>query len=184
MKIKAALYGTAKTMAAIGDPVSKWVTILAIVVAGIWAYFQFWAAGARDWAINLSITTETVPYHDNLALLVVHVHPANPRNIAIDLDPKHDAYSVTIRQLPEGEPEGTVLDPDDKVKAGIDKTISMMPKDGYTFLPGASFDDTTSLVVPYGVKLWVSAELDYDGDYVGTSDIVVVRSPTTSANAL
>jgi len=111
-------------------------------------------------------------------------YPSDRRNIAIDLDPKHDAYRVTIRQLPEGMPEGTVLDPDDKVKAGINKTIPMMPKDGYTFLPGASFDDSTSLVVPYGVKLWVSAELDYDGDYVSTSDIVVVSPPTTRpANA-
>jgi len=31
MKIKAALSGTAKTLAAISDPLSKWMTILAIV---------------------------------------------------------------------------------------------------------------------------------------------------------
>ena len=167
-------------MADVADPVSKWATIAAIVVAGVWAYFQFWASGARDWAINMSITTEVIPYHDNLALLVIHVHPANPRNIAIDLDSKRDVYQVTVKEIPEGKPIGTVLNPNDTVTTGINKTIPMMPHDGYTFLPGASFTDSTSLVVPYGVKLWVGAELDYDGDYVGTDDIIVVAPPKTS----
>ncbi|MFM0320077.1 hypothetical protein PQR36_34730 [Paraburkholderia nemoris] len=84
----------------------------------------------------MSVTTEVIPYHDDLALSVVHVHPANPRNIAIDLDPKHDVYRVTIKQIPGGKPVGTVLGPADKVSTGINKTIQMMPPDGYTFLPG------------------------------------------------
>lgn len=168
----------------IGDPLSKWATIAAIIGGGVWAIYQYSAAGARDWAINMSITTEVIPYHDNLALLVVHVHPQNPRTNYVDLDPKRDKYVLTIRQVPEDRHEGDVLDSEDPVKSGmIDKTIPMMPEGGYTFLPGASFEDTTSLIVPFNTRLWVTAEIDYKGDYVVTSDIVDVKDAKAVGNA-
>lgn len=63
----------------IADLVLKICSILALIVGGVWAYYQFNLSGAGDWAITLNISTKVLPYHDNLSLLVVHVKTKNPR---------------------------------------------------------------------------------------------------------
>lgn len=160
------------------DPISKWATTLALIGGGVWAYYQFVLAGAADWAINLDISTEVVPYHDNLALLVVHVRSKNPRDSEVDVEPPNGAFKLTIKQLPEGKPTGSVIDPDDAADSrSLMKTVDLLPKDGYVFAPGADFEDATSVVLPIGTKVWLTARLDYGGDYVSTSSIAVVRPP-------
>ncbi|WP_146120936.1 hypothetical protein [Burkholderia cepacia] len=68
-----------------GEPVSKWGPTITIIVGGLWVYYQFDLAGSSDWAINLNVSTEVIPYHDDLALLVVHVRSRNPRNSKVAL---------------------------------------------------------------------------------------------------
>lgn len=170
------MYGRSfvRWLALAADPLSKWAAIIAVLAGGAWALYRFGLSGATDWAINLSISTQVIPYHDDLALLVIHVHPKNPRDQEVNLDPGRDAYKVTVEWIPDGKPIGTVMDDNLPASGVFPATISMMPKDGYTFLPGADFDDATSIVVPMGSKLWITAEVDYEGDYVVANSIVVI----------
>ncbi|WP_123903129.1 hypothetical protein [Burkholderia pseudomallei] len=166
----------AQWFAHVADPLSKWAAIVAVFVGGGWAIYKYAVAGAGDWAINLSVSTQVIQYHDKLGLLVVHIHSRNPLDNEINLDPKRDAYTLTVRQIPDGKPLGTVIDPGDlPASSGVfSRAVDMMPKDGYTLLPKIDFDDATSMVVPLGSKLWVTADLTYDGDYVSASEVVVV----------
>jgi hypothetical protein len=161
----------------IADPLSKWATVLAVVGAGIWAYYQFnlGGGGGGDWAIDLALTTEVIPYSDKTALLVVHIRAKNPRISEVNLEPPDDKYVLRVRQLPEGLPSGTVIDPDTDGK--LIKEIDLLPKDGYIFAPGADFEDEMSMVLPIGSKVALTAELDYNNDYVATNKIVVVDLP-------
>ncbi|WP_217118583.1 hypothetical protein [Burkholderia multivorans] len=148
---------------------------------GGWAIYKFAIAGSTDWAINLSVSAQVVQYHDKLGLLVVHIHSKNPLDNEVNLDPKSDAYTLTVRQIPDGKPLGEVIDPDDSPAPRMfSRTVNMMPKDGYTFLPKIDFDDATSIVVPLGSKLWVTASLTYEGDYVSASEVVVIPDQTST----
>lgn len=122
------------------------------------------------------ISTEVVPYHDDLALLVVHVRSRNSRNNRVSLEPPNDAFTLTIKELPKDKQKGSVVDPDDPVDSkSFAKKINLLPKDGYDLDPGADFDDARAVVLPIGTKVWLTAELDDDGDYVTTSNIAVVE---------
>ncbi|OJB09053.1 hypothetical protein BGV52_15300 [Burkholderia ubonensis] len=182
LRITGTLRRIAQWFTHVADPLSKWAAIVAVFVGGGWAIYKYTVAGARDWAINLSVSTQVIQYHDKLGLLVVHIHSKNPLDNEVNLDPKRDAYTLTVRQIPDGKSLGTVIDPDDLPVSGVfSRAINMMPKDGYTLLPKIDFDDATSVVVPLGSKLWVTADLTYDGDYVSASEVVVVPERVTVA---
>ncbi|UEP30795.1 hypothetical protein [Burkholderia sp. B21-007] len=168
----------------VADPLSKWTAIVAVFVGGGWAIYKYAVAGAQDWAINLSVSGQVVQYHDKLGLLVVHIHAKNPLDNEVNLDSKSDAYKLTIHQIPDGKPLGAVSDPDDPPAKGMfAKTIKMMPTDGYTFLPKVDFDDATSVVVPLGSTLWVTAGLTFEGDYVSASEVITVPDKMASGDA-
>lgn len=164
-----------KWLGSIADPVSKWAATLAVVGAGAWAYYQFILGGATDWAINLSLSTEIVRYHDDLALLVVHVRAKNPRTGEVTLMSGTDKYELRARKMSLDRPSGTVMAPDQGVE--LVPVMNLLPKDGYTFTPGADFDDVTSIVVPFGTVVALTADMDYGGDYVSASQVVLIKPP-------
>jgi hypothetical protein len=94
----------------------------------------------------------------------------------VDVEPPDGAFRLTIKQLPEDKPSGSLIDPDDDADSrSLMKTVDLLPKDGYVFAPGADFEDATSVVLPIGTKVWLTARLDYEGDYVSTSNIAVMK---------
>jgi hypothetical protein len=153
----------------------KLASIVAIGVAGYWAWYQFDLGGNNGWMVNLSMTTEVLPYKGDLRLLVVHVRSKNPRNSTIEfIQGEHDSYDLTVRKLPE-------------VKAGkemnIDKgelitKIDFMPTDAlsYMFLPNAEFDDMATIVLPVGSVVSLSAVLaKKDSDFVPANQVVEIK---------
>ncbi|MET2530193.1 hypothetical protein [Ralstonia pseudosolanacearum] len=178
VRIWSGLAATLKWLGGIAEPVSKWAATaasLTVVGGGIWAYYQFVLGGGTDWAINLSLSTEIVRYHDDLGLVVIHVHAKNPRMSEVTLEPKTDKYELRVRRLPLDRASGAAIDPD---KDGeLIRAIDMLPKEGYTFAPGADFDDAMSIVLPYGTAMTVTADLTYAGDNVTASKVVLVDRP-------
>ncbi|ANH74348.1 hypothetical protein ACS15_0406 [Ralstonia insidiosa] len=179
------LAATLKWLGGIAEPVSKWAATaasLTVVGGGIWAYYQFVLGGGTDWAINLSLSTEIVRYHDDLGLVVIHVHAKNPRMSEVTLEPTTDKYELRVRRLPLDRASGAAIDPD---KDGeLIRAIDMLPKEGYTFAPGADFDDAMSIVLPYGTAVTVTADLTYAGDNVSASKVVLIDGPDDAAPAL
>jgi hypothetical protein len=170
--------------------VSKWATTLgtiAVIGGAILAYYQFVLAGASDWAINLSTSTDVIPYHDNLALLVVHVRSKNPRNREVDVEPPKDSFELKIKRVPDERPSGSVINPEDDGNPR-DQIVAknLLPKEGYVFAPGADFDDVRSVVLPLGSKVLLSVKLKYSDDYVATGSVVIVEplasGPSTVVN--
>lgn len=166
----------------VADPVSKWTTTLALLIGGGWAFYQFALGGAANWTINLALTTEVVPYHNNLALLVVHVKSKNPTNKEFDFDAPNASFRLKVRKIPDNLKRGAIADPE---QGELITNVNMLPADGYTFLPNAEFDDVTSVVLPVGSTVTVTADLEQlngsrtkggkpDYDYVSTSKIVIV----------
>ncbi|WP_176054521.1 hypothetical protein [Paraburkholderia caribensis] len=166
------------------DPISKWATTLgtaAVLGGAIFAYYQFDLAGGSDWAINLSLSTEVVPYRDNLELLVVHVHSKNARASVVDVEAPDDSFKLTVKRVPDGLGSGSVLDPDDDSDTrDLIKVIDLLPKEGYVFAPGADFDDARGIVLPLASKVSVSAKLIHDGDDVSTSSFLTVELPASA----
>ncbi|HDR9510492.1 TPA: hypothetical protein QDC03_005663, partial [Burkholderia cepacia] len=98
--------------------------------------------------------------------------------------PKNDAFKLTIKELPKGKGKGSLIDPGDNVDPkAFSTTINLLPKDGYDLDPGQDFDDASAVVLPIGTKVWLTAELDYGGDYVSASDIAVVALNANASNA-
>lgn len=185
LRVGKGLAASLKWLGSIAEPVSKWAATaasLTVVGGGIWAYYQFVLGGGTDWAINLSLSTEIVRYRDDLGLLVVHVHAKNPRMSEVSLEPKTDRYELRVRRLPMDRPSGAAIDPDKEGE--LLRAIDMLPKEGYTFAPGADFDDAMSIVLPYGTAVTVTADLTYAGDNVTASKVVLIDGPDDAAPAL
>ncbi|MGF6664078.1 hypothetical protein QF000_005746 [Paraburkholderia atlantica] len=163
------------------DPLSKWATTLgtvAVIGGAIFAYYQFDIAGGSDWAINLSLSTEVLPYHDNLGLLVVHVRSKNARASEVDVEPPDDSFKLKIQRIPDGLAASSVINPDDDSDTrDLIKEINLLPKEGYVFAPGADFDDARGVVLPLGSKVSVSAKLVHAGDDISTSRFLTVEPP-------
>lgn len=172
----------------IAEPVSKWAMTLGTIAAiggAVFAYYQFVLAGASDWAINLSMSTEVIHYHDNLALLVVHVRSKNPRNSEVDVEPPNDIFELEVKRVPDGKPSGSVINPeDDGDPRDRIQAINLLPKEGYVFAPGADFDDVRSVVLPLGSKVLLSVKLKYSDDYVATGGVVIVEPPASGPSTV
>ena len=146
-------------------------TVLVAALAGAWAMHRWHLAGGGDWMVNVSVTTELLPYGDDTRLLVVHVHTRNPSDVAIERRKPDDAFQVTVSTVPED------LAPGDRVGVGDDDQLAsddLLPDDGYRFIPRAEFDDTTAVVVPVGATYAVQAEITHGQDYVAASTLVAV----------
>lgn len=154
------------------DLILKWLQIAAILVAGAWAYYQFFLSGSNDWMINLELVTEVIPYGKDMRLMVVHVKSKNSRNTELSFD-KHDGeFVLEVRQVPSGRKANSLITPE----AGeLIATYDLMPKDGYVFLPNAEFDDMVGVVLPANSMVALKARLVVADDQVSTDKIVRVR---------
>ncbi|TAM03319.1 MAG: hypothetical protein EPN70_14440 [Paraburkholderia sp.] len=93
------------------------------------------------------------------------------------------AFELTIKELPKGKQKGSFIGPDDAADAqSFTKTVDLLPNDGYVFAPGSDFYDATAVVLPIGARVWITARLDYGGDYVSTSNIAVVSPIAGKSN--
>lgn len=154
------------------DYILKWLQIAAILVAGAWAYYQFFLSGSSDWMVNLDLATEIIPYSRDTRLLVVHVKSKNPRNAVLDVERSNGSFKLTVRQVPDGlKANSTIATEDGKVLAVQD----LMPDGGYEFLPNAEFDNVVAVVLPAGAMVALEARLTRGDDEVITDRIVRVQ---------
>ena len=153
------------------DSLAKWVSIVAVVVAGAWGLFKWYQAGAGDWMINMEIRSEVLPYADSTRLLFVHLKLKNPADHSIEFQKTTSSYKVSVYGIPGALKPNTVIDGTKGPKLA---TVDLMPDDGYLFLPFAEFEDTALVVVPKDSTVFVSAELTRRGDSVSVEQAVVV----------
>ncbi|MGD1325389.1 hypothetical protein ACNHE5_10780 [Pandoraea pnomenusa] len=151
----------------IADFVIRLLTLFAVVCGGWWAWYQYSSSGATDWQNNISISTQVLPYHDDLRLLVVHVESRNPRPMKFELSSsKHDSFELRVRTLPAGAAVGTVFHEDEGDLLAQADLLKLAGGD-YIFLPQAEMRDTQVIVVKANTWVSVIAEMKI---HTGTRD--------------
>jgi len=166
------------------DIAFKAVSVVALLLGGCWAIYQFRAKGGDDWVVNFDLATEVTSYEGNQKLLVVHITAKNPANGTEFEIPHEGHYVLKIRRIPNDLKVGTVLAEDSgEVVADID----LLKGEEAVFLPGAELQDTETIVVPASSVLSVSVEIDIpnhtkdksgkpDYDFVNASRVIAVGS--------
>ena len=153
----------------------------AAVVGALWAYVRWEGGRSPDWMVNVSISTEVLPYGDDTRLLVVHVHLRNPSDVSIDLHKPEDSFQVSISTVPDK------LEPGDLLGMGGDDvfaTDDLLPDEGYRFIPRAEFDDVTAVVVPADASYVVEAQIARGSDFVSATTVVFVAGTPAADGAL
>ncbi|CAE6846454.1 hypothetical protein R75461_07266 [Paraburkholderia nemoris] len=171
----------------IADFVIRLLTLASLIAGGLWVYYQYEIGGATAWQTNLTLETQTLPYHDDLRLLVVHVKSKNPRSVEFDLVKKEgDSFTLRVRKIACDAKGNTVIDPDkgDVLVPDID----LLAKTGgeYDFAPNAEMDDMRIVVVPAGTVVALTADMEMnngtldehgkpDTDFISASTVVHIE---------
>ncbi len=165
----------------VADIALKIVSCIAIVVTGIWAYYQFALKGADAWVVNMQLSTDVLPYHDNLRLLVVHIKTKNPTSATLNVEKGKGSFDLVIRKLPLDLKVGATAD---ETTGEQIATIDLLDDD-MEMLPESEFNYTETIVVPVGVTISATAKLQTvngtltqagkpDYDYVSASTTIHV----------
>src|SRR5260370_40491590 len=88
------------------DPLSKLAQIIAIVMAGIWAYRMHLLTGEEDIDPEVWVSTQTVAYSKDARLLVVHIREKNGGKVPVTVEPA--ALTLTVKKVPDSLAPGYV----------------------------------------------------------------------------
>lgn len=151
------------------DIVLKVISVIAIIVGGIWAYFQFAVTAATDSNIELAIKTEVIHYSENDRLLLIHVRPKNIGKVPVS--PDH--FTVSMRDLPLNLKPGKI--DLDNLNESYSTSILDKYKDGYDLEPGVTYDEVWAVIVPKDTMYAIRAEIDFDNNENEIDQTAVVK---------
>jgi hypothetical protein len=88
------------------DFVLKVTSIMALVLGGCWAYYQFDITEITANNIQLSVTSEYQKYNETSHLLFIHAKAKNIGKVLVK--PGKDGFIVSIQRIPENLSQGIV----------------------------------------------------------------------------
>lgn len=152
------------------DLLLKSMSIVAIVIAGVWAYYQHWITETTAPNVQIVVTTEFQQYGEDTRLLLIHVKPKNIGKVRVT--PGRSGFVISVRSIPE------------KLKAGIvdlesfpvlysENLLKRFP-DGYDLEPGVEYDEILAMIVPRRSLFTIKASLDL-GDNAEVDHTTVTR---------
>ena len=141
--------------------INQIITSLAIIVAGIWAYWNFVVRRTGIWNLQIIVNPEVLPYKNNKRLLVIYVTLKNIGSVKIT--PGSKGCRVTVYRLEKNGREGKILDWE-KGKI-IMKEVDILKRYkgkrgylGYEIEPNCEFDEIETLIVKRGDLLLIQAD--------------------------
>ena len=153
------------------DFVLKVCSIVAILAAGAWAFFQFRVTGTTESNIQLTVSTEVLPYGEGTRLLVVHAKPKNLGKVPVEI--KKTSFPLVVRAVPSTEKAGPIFL--SKLPESFKIDILQRFPEGYLLEPGVEYDEIFPVVVPLGLYS-AEATLNLDAQYeVDHTVLVSVR---------
>ncbi|KGS31165.1 hypothetical protein [Burkholderia pseudomallei] len=167
------------------DKVKPWAefaltcaSLIAIPVAGWWAYHNFSVENTHEINPNISVSADVQPYDEDRRLLVVHVRPKNVGKVPIELDGgKSGDIDVEVKVLPRKLPDGH-LDPAKLPVKFPARNIVSRFDGGYVLEPGIDYNEIETFVVPKDATYIVRAVMSHfdsdPDDEVDASCVVVV----------
>lgn len=81
------------------EPLSKLAQVVAVVIAGWWAWHLHETTSEAEEHVEVRVSTEVVNYHKTDQLLVVHIREKNVGKVPVHLKP--DALLLTVKKIPE-----------------------------------------------------------------------------------
>ncbi|WP_157658346.1 hypothetical protein [Burkholderia ubonensis] len=154
-------------------------SLIAIPVAGWWAYHNFSVEDTHEANPNISVSADVLPYDDDRRLLVVHIRPKNAGKVPIELDGgKKGDIDVEVKVLPAKLPAGRIDAGKLPVRFPARNIVSRFDG-GYVIEPGIDYDEIETFVVPknatYLVRAVMSHYDDAPDDEVDASSVVAVK---------
>ncbi|MES2155549.1 MAG: hypothetical protein V4510_10480 [bacterium] len=169
------------------DAASKVVTMLAVVIGGLWAYLKFGRERTAKWNLQVGVKADVLPYNASLRLLVVHVQLKNIGKVIIR--PGAKGLLVTVRAVPAGAPQNAFINYS-KAPAVAHRQVLRTRQDpphregflwlkkafwAYKLEPGEGYHEVEALIVAPGL-IAVEAVFDGpDGDFVDDTCFVRVH---------
>ena len=154
------------------DPWSKWATVIAVVIGGTWAWWNFHIADSTSSNAEIGVSAEVLDYGKDTRLLVVHLTPKNIGKVPIEVT--GDGLSIAVTKLPADAKVGRMEV--DKLKPDYTAPHIERKYGGYTLEPGVELDETETFVVPSDAAYLVEGEMDLGDDWtVGKSMVIRVK---------
>jgi hypothetical protein len=144
-------------------PVASLAQIVAVVIAGFWAYHMHLLTGEGDLDPEVWVSTQTVPYNKDTRLLVVHIREKNVGKIPVQIKP--DALTLTVRKLPDALSPGYIKT-DSKPALFEEKHLLARYPEGLYLSPGTEQEDIAQFVVAPGLYTVEAVFALTDGDTV------------------
>lgn len=142
------------------DLLLKSISVLALILGGGWAYYQFLITDTTASNVQLTVSTEYQQLSGDGGLLLIH---AKPKNIGkVSVQPGKDGFLIIVRSIdPKAGP--SVLDLEKLPEFYKVNLMNRFP-DGYELEPGVEYDEVLALVVPKGSMYAIKATLDLGDD--------------------
>jgi hypothetical protein len=138
------------------------ITVIAILVGGIWALRKYVVTREGVWNLRMNIDYEVLPYSDSSELLLLYVIPENIGKVVVI--PGRKGCVVYVRLVPKITDRKVpfLIQPEDMGAPVLKEEIMWsrgsagdVPK--YEIEPGLSYRHTVPLVVPRGALIEVRA---------------------------
>jgi hypothetical protein len=153
----------------------KLASIAALLISGVWVWYNVNLTGERDDNIELSLSNEQVKLNDKSRLLVIHVHTINHGKIPVEIGgDKGGNFHITIKEIKEIKNGEWVNQ--ENLPVFRDANILRHHKDGYVIEPNDIYDEVESIALLPGLyHIEADFDMGVDKDYFNTYSIVKVE---------
>jgi len=156
---------------------AKVLTSVAIIAGGSWTLYLTGITSVFESNIELSITTEVLPYTDSLRLLVVHVRPKNVGKVTVEIGGRRAGkFRVSVKSLPENTVAGQWIAAESTPMLTEVDILRHHP-DGYAIEPAGGYDEVEALPVRDGTYLVEARFETVSADYFNVYHVVRVTGP-------
>ncbi len=147
------------------------VTIIAIVVGGIWVLYRLGRERTDVWNLQMNVTPQVLDYSGDSNLLIIWV---SLRNIGkIKFQPGTRGCLVSVYSLDQSAPLGTVLEPVDPLMEDIN-LLRHYDHGGYWLEPQAEYTECDAVIVPQDRPLLVKVAFWSEDDTDSITEYRVV----------
>lgn len=155
----------------LSDLTLKVMSIIAIILGGWWAYYQFDISRATASNIQVAVTSESKNYDESSCILLIHVKVKNIGKVLVK--PNKDGFIVSVRRIPKNLNQGPI----ELEKMPLMHRVNLLKRyrDGYELEPEVEYDEIVALIVPkssmYAVKATFNLSDETEVDQTAVANV-------------
>jgi len=145
------------------DIALKLTSILAILIGGSWALYNFFRAGGEDWMINLDMDIRVMPYSDKLAIVSATLEATNPRDREVEFKVGDEGiFYIEARKVSRLKNGDRI----DFTSGDVIQRKDFVAEDDYVMIPHGVMKNTMAMVVENDAIISLHAEVGRGDDTV------------------